>query len=146
MGKMIDLGKRPSDNSLGTKASSPEKPSNEKYYPSVHLDGQHELPGKVGSVVHAKVKLKKTSHTIRKEKTGTTHSQSFDVMGIEAGHAAAGRDDIEGEDDTTDGGRPNVQSMIEGELNKSVKARDEAKPKKSTDHLKAHQFKKGAKK
>lgn len=123
----MDLGKRPSQG--GPELASPSKPSNEKYYPSLHIDGKQPIPGAVGSVIHAHVLLKKTSHTIRKDaKHGTEHSHSFDVHGIKPVKVMSKIGDAENEKemaieqgmeegaDGSDGGRPNVQSMMAGGL------------------------------
>lgn len=107
-------------------------------YPSMYVDGDQEIPGKVGQVIHAHVKLKKTSHTIRKEKNGTTHSQGFDIMAIKhSGKESTGEELAE---DNMDGGKPNVQGMLEQGFHEA----NEAKASK-TDHLKKHQFKKKVK-
>lgn len=123
MKKFIDLGRKPEPikpMDAGNKTTGPQ----EKYYPSMHVDGHNEIPGAVGSKIKAEVILKKTSHTIRKEKNGTTHSHSFEVHGIRPGHlsGAATKDEaiaeaMDAEDHNEDGGKVNAQSMITSGLN-----------------------------
>lgn len=122
MGKMIDLGKKYP--TLENTAVGPSK--DHISYPSIYVDGDKEIKGKVGGTIHAKVKMRKVSHTIRHEKSGVSHSQSFDVMAIDPGESSADddMDDAMDEGQHQDGGRVNSQSQIMAGLDSAEKAND----------------------
>lgn len=85
----------------------------QKPKPTVHID--QKTKGKVGETIEATLKLKKVSESIsRYDNKKPVHSSQFEVEDFSS---VTENDD----DKYEDGGRPNVQRMIEDGLNEKQK-------------------------
>ncbi len=109
---MIDLGSKASDD-------QPEEANkNAVNYPSLYLS-KDIGDFKVGDSFNAMVKMKVTSKSINQyEGKKKTTSLSLDVLEIDPKKAV---DDSDDEEKYEDGGKPNVQRMIEDGLDKRKK-------------------------
>lgn len=140
MKKFIDLGTKYPAIGSPEKAVDPKKPH--VSYPYLSLTSKEPIGGKVGKVMTAQVKLRLQSASIDKTKDGNTHRESFDVMGIAPGTMSGESSVEELMEDDTDGGRMNLQSVIDGGLKEESSKHPDKKPAKKTGHLKQYQFKK----